>query len=225
MGIFDFLRTPPPAPTAEKASATVGAIVGANAGQPIWSPRTTAAYAKEGYVENADVRRAVDLKADAVAGLSWYVAVETADGPAERVATGDWSGRMLPDGQFMDFGFRAVFPDEPGAELTFPVTQRCGSVEKVEPASDGEQSALTVRLGLAFSGEEVAATIASVDDLLAQVEVLQAQTGEVQVRGLRDRVEELEAAREELAQRLVTLRDRIRVIEDAFTVPSAAPTE
>ncbi len=152
-------------------------------------------------------------------------AVETADGPAERVATIDWSGGTLPDGQFMDFGFRGVFPDEPGTELTFPVTQRCGSVEMVEPASDGAPSGLTVRLGLAFSGEDVAAAIASVDDLLAQVEALEAQTGEVQVRGLRDRVEELEAAREELAQRLINLRDRIRVIEDASTVPSAAPTE
>ena len=58
----------------------------------------------------------------------WTVESETApasDGTS-RVSLVRWSGGLLEDGAFAEFGLRAGFPDEPGSTIEFPVVQRCG---------------------------------------------------------------------------------------------------
>lgn len=41
-----------------------------------------------------------------------------------------WTGASLPDGQYMDFQFRAVFPETPGAVIYFPAVQHCGDAQE-----------------------------------------------------------------------------------------------
>ena len=150
------------------------------------------------------------------AAPGWAVETETvaaasdgAEGSTERVSTIRWTGGSLPDGQFMDFGFRARFPDEVGSVLTFPAIQTCGSVQIDWTDPEGDQPAPVVRVDQAVTQKDVASTVASVDVLLADVERIQEQIGAVNVTGLRDRVESLEAAAEKLSKDLVNLKEQI----------------
>jgi HK97 family phage portal protein len=61
-------RTPLPAPAA-KASATTPLIALHHTGQPVWSPRDYAAFAREGYAKNPIVYRAVRMIAEAAASV------------------------------------------------------------------------------------------------------------------------------------------------------------
>ncbi len=51
-----------------------------------------------------------------------------------------WTGGPLPDDQYLDFQMLAVFPATPGAELYFPVVQRCGDAESawIEIPAEGQ---------------------------------------------------------------------------------------
>lgn len=120
--------------------------------------------------------------------------------PKERVSTIRWTGGTLPDGQFVDFGFRARFPDEVGAVLTFPVIQTCGSVQLDWTESEGRLTAPTIRLDQPVTQVDLANAIASIDALSADVARLEERLGAVNVTGIRNRLEDVEAAVQELAQ-------------------------
>jgi uncharacterized protein YcnI len=145
------------------------------------------------------------------------VATEATDGDGsaqnERVSVIRWTGGSLPDGQFMDFAFRARFPDEVGTVLTLPVVQTCGS-ERVEwTDAEGSRAAPVVRLDQAVTQGQLAETVASlavlsteVETLSTEIERIQERLGAVNLTGLRNRVEELEAATDELAEQLAVLQ-------------------
>ena len=156
----------------------------------------------------------------------WVVEIETTpsktadSADSERVSLIRWSGGSLPDGQYMDFGFRALFPDEPDTVLTFPVVQGCGSLERVQSGVDGEGQAPLVNVGKALVPQDLVALADSVDELIAQVGSIQEQVGQVRSPVLRDRVDDVESAGVDLTERFVNLRDRIKVIEDLLASES-----
>lgn len=57
----------------QKQSRTTRAVVATTLGQPVWSPRDYAAFAREGYQSNVYVYAAVRQIAMAVAGIPWIV--------------------------------------------------------------------------------------------------------------------------------------------------------
>ena len=67
----------------------------------------------------------------------WAVESETVerDGSPE-VSVVRWTGGPLPDGQLLEFGLRATFPDEPGLVLELPAVQHCGMTRSRRPRSD-----------------------------------------------------------------------------------------
>ena len=141
---------------------------------------------------------------------------ESADDESELTVI-SWDGGLLEDGQLLDFGIRARFPDEQDAVLEFPVVQRCGDVE-VESAPT---ITLTLRYGqgeMARIDGEVTQLRADVDTLRADVDKLQDQVGQVNVTSLRNRVEVLE---EETAE----LDERVTVVEDELDATEGAPAE
>lgn len=130
--------------------------------------------------------------------------------PSEQVSMIRWTGGSLPDGQYLDFAFRAPFPDEVGAVLTFPVTQTCGAVQiDWTDGEEGDYPAPVIRVDEAVTQREITDAVAAVGVLAAEVEDMQEQIGAVNVTGLRDRVEDLEAAVEQLAQELVELEEQL----------------
>ena len=101
-----------------------------------------------------------------------------------------WTGGPLEDGQFLEFGLRLRFPDEPGAVLEFPVVQRCGP--ELEQAwtgtADEEFPVPTVVLAERLSERDLIALNASLDELVTEVKDLQTQIGDVDAANLRSRV-------------------------------------
>jgi len=147
---------------------------------------------------------------------------EDGSGPSEQVSTIRWSGGSLPDGQFLDFAFRAPFPDEVGAVLTFPVIQTCGTVQiDWTDAEEGDHPAPVVRVDESVTQREITDTVAAVDVLSVEVQRIQEQIGAVNVTGLRDRVEDLEAAVEQLTQAFVELEDQLAAA--GIIVPEPTP--
>jgi len=84
----------------------------------------------------------------------WTIESETAPVPESSIAPGAspdaeqsepqvalirWSGGSLPDSQYADFQFQAVFPETPGT-IYVPVVQRCGDVEEawIEISAEGQ---------------------------------------------------------------------------------------
>lgn len=64
MGLFDFLKT--------KASAASATFV-TNPGQPRWTPRNYASFAKEGYMMNVVAFQSINRVADAIATVEWEI--------------------------------------------------------------------------------------------------------------------------------------------------------
>jgi len=154
----------------------------------------------------------------------WVVETETVategqeDGDAEpRISLVRWTGGSLEDGQLLEFGMRLRFPDEPGAVLEFPVVQRCGpELEQAwTGAADEEFPVPTVVLAERLSPRDLIALNESLDELVAEVEELRAQIGDVDAANLRSRVTDSESATEEIVQRLDRLAERISVLEEA----------
>lgn len=141
-----------------------------------------------------------------------------ADALGERVGLIRWSGGSLPDGQFMDFGLRALFPDEPETVLTFPTVQRCGSLERVYSGTDSDRPAPFVRIGESVTPRDLAGLVALVDELLADVESIQEQVADVRSPALRERVIDVESTSDRLSERVVDLRERLKAIEDILLI-------
>ncbi len=68
-GVSPYAVPSAPAAPAQKASATAPLIALHHTGQPVWSPRDYAAFAREGYARNPIVYRAVRMIAEAAASL------------------------------------------------------------------------------------------------------------------------------------------------------------
>jgi uncharacterized protein YcnI len=152
----------------------------------------------------------------------WVVETETATTSAqEGVATEPpislvrWTGGPLEDGQFLEFGLRLRFPDEPGAVLEFPVVQRCGELEQAWTGADLAFPVPTVVLAERLSERDLIALNASLDELVTEVKDLQAQVGDVDAANLRSRVTDDEAAADEMSKRLDKLTERLTVLEQA----------
>lgn len=150
---------------------------------------------------------------DAEAGEVTQAESEGPDGEQLEQTVIRWDGGSLDDGLLLDFGIRARFPDEQDAVLEFPVVKRCGAVEQA--------FAPTVRLTTRYGQGEIAALAESVDQLRSEIDVLRAdvdeiqgQIGEVNVTGLRNRVEVLE-------ETVVELDERVSVVEEAGDDASA----
>jgi len=152
----------------------------------------------------------------------WVVETETAttegqDGAdAEpRISLVRWTGGPLEDGQFLEFGLRLRFPDEPGAVLEFPVVQRCGELEQAWTGADETFPVPTVVLAERLSERDLIALNASLDELVTEVKDLQTQIGDVDAANLRSRVTDSESATDEMLKRLDRLAERLSVLEEA----------
>lgn len=131
---------------------------------------------------------------------------------ATRVGTVTWTG-SLTDGQFVDLGLAAVFPE--AGELVFPVLQGCGTteVDYAELVPEGtEPNEVALRaptLEVVEDAVDLPALDATVDELAATFESLQeelnrltTQDGFVAVPKLREEVDELRRAVNRLRERL-----------------------
>jgi uncharacterized protein YcnI len=152
----------------------------------------------------------------------WVVETETAtvDGQdgvdsEPRISLVRWTGGPLEDAQFLEFGLRLRFPDEPGATLEFPVVQRCGVLEQAWTGADESFPVPTVVLAGRLSERDLIALDASLDELTAEVDDLQAQMGDVDAANLRSRVTDSESFTDELMKRLDRLAERLSVLEEA----------
>ncbi len=154
----------------------------------------------------------------------WVVETEPAategqeSGDAEpRISLVRWTGGPLEDGQFLQFGLRLRFPDEPGAVLEFPVVQRCGPELEQDwtGTADEEFPVPTVVLAERLSERDLIALNETLDELVTEVEELRTQIGDVDAANLRSRVTDGESATDEIAKRLDRLAERISAVEEA----------
>lgn len=150
----------------------------------------------------------------------WQVETETAatDGQDAdpRISLVRWTGGPLEDGQLLDFGLRLRFPDDPGVTLEFPVVQHCGpGLERAWTGADESMPVPTVVLAERLSERDLIAVSESLDALVAEVEELRSQMGDVDAGNLRSRVTDMESASEEIMKRLDRLAQRISDLEEA----------
>src|SRR5690606_16793202 len=68
-----------------KQSRTIRAILAVTLGQPVWTPRNYASFAKEGYQANVYVFAAIRQIAMACAGIPWLVYRRGRDGRVEEL--------------------------------------------------------------------------------------------------------------------------------------------
>lgn len=124
-----------------------------------------------------------------------------------------WTGGSLPDGQFLEFGLWARFPDDPGAVLEFPVIQRCGQVERAWTGEDEAMPAPTVTLQPRLGPRDLLALADSIGALEARIEDLEERLGDADPGNLRARMRDMEASGEELLGRLDDLEQRLSDLE------------
>ena len=70
----------------------------------------------------------------------WDVTVTPAEAGTGDSTMVSWTGGPLEEGSFKEFGLWARFPDEPGAVLTFPAVQRCGTTEVIWDGHGGRDA-------------------------------------------------------------------------------------
>jgi uncharacterized protein YcnI len=143
----------------------------------------------------------------------WDVAVTPAEPGSGDSTILTWSGGPLEEGSFKEFGLWARFPDEPGAVLTFPAVQRCGTTEVIWDGSDGATPAPTVALTERIFQEDLEELRVSVGDMASQVDEINEQLGDVDAANLRSRVSEAEEALEEIVSQVEELTSRIGELE------------
>lgn len=150
----------------------------------------------------------------------WTVETETIlmegadEEAAPQVARVRWTGGPLEDGQFLEFGLWARFPDDPGATLEFPVIQRCGGVERAWTGVDEGMPAPTVTLAPRLGPRDLLDLTDSVAALEAEVQELQDRLGDVNPDNLRSRVSDNESAVEGIQASLADLEERVSEMED-----------
>lgn len=144
----------------------------------------------------------------------WSVETETVDrdGTPE-VSVVRWIGGPLPDALMLEFGLRAVFPDEPGTVVEFPAVQRCSTTMREWSGSDEETPAPIVRIAERLGAQDLIALGDAVAELSLTVEELGARLGDVDAPNLRSRVSELESSLEDIASTLEDLDGRLSDLE------------
>lgn len=150
----------------------------------------------------------------------WDVEVETLtpavdDDDATEQTVVRWTGGLLEEGAFAEFGLRARFPDDPGATIAFPVVQRCGAVEQSFTEGDDENPAPTVTLNERFGPRDIADLSDSVAQLRSEVEELTEQVGSVDAQNLRSRVKDNEDAVKGMDSRITDLEQQVQALEEA----------
>jgi uncharacterized protein YcnI len=125
---------------------------------------------------------------DAVPG--WTAVTETVerDGSPE-VSTVRWTGGPLPDGQLLEFGLRATFPDEPGLVLEFPAIQHCGTTALDWTGITEDMPAPVVRTADRVGATDLIALADTVSDMSTTLEDITAQ-----LEDIIQRLDELDAA-------------------------------
>jgi uncharacterized protein YcnI len=150
----------------------------------------------------------------------WSVETETvviagADEEAEpQVSRVRWTGGPLEDGQFLEFGLWARFPDDPDAVLEFPVIQRCGEVERAWTGEDEAMPAPTVTLQPRLGPRGMLGLVDAVAALESRVLELEDRLGDVNPQNLRTRVSDNESAVSELQGGLAELEQRVSDLEE-----------
>jgi uncharacterized protein YcnI len=134
----------------------------------------------------------------------------------EQVSVVRWTGGPLPAGQFMDFGMRAYFPDEPGMTVAFPVTQGCGLTEiRWDGEAGSENPAPIVAIGDHVGQRDLGELQDAVAVLSTDLATLTEQLEGVDPADLQQRTERVESRLPELVERLNRLADRIGALEDS----------
>lgn len=150
---------------------------------------------------------------EAVGG--WTVETELRDGSPQdpQIGVVRWTGGSVGTGEYLDFGLRARFPDEPGATIEFPTIKRCGELTVEWVGSEGDTPAPTVNLGQRLGPRDLRDLSDALSDVEADVEALMAQLEGVAPRNLRARVGDLEARANDIESRLDDLEERLESLE------------
>lgn len=149
---------------------------------------------------------------EAVPGWSLETETVDRDGTPE-VSVVRWTGGPLPDDQMLEFGLRAVFPEEPGTVVEFPAVQRCSTTMLEWSGADEETPAPVVRIAERLGAQDLIAVGDAVAELSLIVEELGARLGDVDAPNLRSRVSELESSLEDIASTLKDLDGRLSDLE------------
>lgn len=194
-------------------SAGLVALLAAPAGATVNIPEGGAVPPDSSFVINFQVRDGCD--GAAVDGLEvtipenvenplpesvpgWETEVTTMDEDGDERTVVRWTGGSIEPGEFMEFGLRARFPDEPDATLAFPAVQTCGE-EQVEFSAD---EAPTVTLATRIGPRDLIDLQGAVEQLRTDLDDLDTRLSGVDPENLRSRVRELEDTVEELAEQL-----------------------
>lgn len=123
-----------------------------------------------------------------------------------------WSGGLVGPDEFVEFGLRARFPDEPDATLTFPVVQTCGTVQNEWTGDDAPTVTLSPRVGprgtieLDEAVTQLSSDVEELDTRLAGVDPVNLRS---RVSDLEDAVGDLEESVEQLAQAVEELQEPV----------------
>jgi uncharacterized protein YcnI len=152
---------------------------------------------------------------EAVAG--WTVETETVDrGGDPEISMVRWTGGPLEDGQLLEFGLRATFPEDGGLVLTFPAVQTCGTTAIDWSGEEGsERPAPTVRVTDRVGALDLIALNELIGEMNATLEDIDSRMGDVDAPNLRSRVTDLETALEDLTTQLEELTERLDELEAA----------
>lgn len=145
----------------------------------------------------------------------WDAEIIPAAESDEQRTTVRWSGGPLEDGELLEFGLRLGFPDEPDAELVFPVTQVCGLVETSWVGTDGPNAAPTVVLQPRLGARDLLELRGTVRDIGSRIDELESRLGGVDPENLRSRVSDNESAVQSISERLDDLEARIEELESS----------
>lgn len=150
----------------------------------------------------------------------WETEIETtAEGEdAERTVV-RWSGGLVEPDEFVEFGLRARFPDEPDTTLAFPTVQTCGTVQNEWTGDQAPTVTLSPRVGprgvieldetvaqLNADVEALRTRLAGVDPVNLRSRVSDLEDG---VGGIQDGVGELQGLVDQLAQAVEALQEPI----------------
>ncbi len=133
----------------------------------------------------------------------WTVETETVerDGSPE-VSVVRWTGGPLPDGQLLEFGLRATFPEDPGLVLEFPAVQRCGTTALDWTGISEDMPVPAVRTADRVGATDLIALADAVAKMSTTIEDIQTQLGDVDAPNVRSRVSELETTAEDITTKL-----------------------
>lgn len=133
--------------------------------------------------------------------------------PDRSITAVSWSGGVLPDSTFGDFGMRAQFPDEETL-IRFPVVQRCGEISlEWDGDGDSERPAPAVAVGPDVNAREEVEFAQAVEDLQADVAALGEDLAALQELVARNQDELSGVNLDNLRGRVSDVEDRVSALE------------